>query len=237
MNKNKKKIIIFAVWIGVLVGLVVAINKMNDIIAPPPPPKFVPPTITDASWKEVMSRAVATPKGDAKAPYSIVEFGDFCCPQCGAMHKQFENLPKTAPVSLHFMNRPFPKLKDHENAVFAAQAGFAAEAQGKFWPMFDSLYNHQKALEPANYEKYATQAGLNGAALRKDVQTGKYMAKVQDSLKYCDKIGMTMTPAIICRNNKTGEFKVAAGRDDINKLLQNPPWAGTTSGPSVAKGQ
>jgi protein-disulfide isomerase len=235
---NKKKIIFFAAWIGVLVVLVVVINKMNDIVAPPPPPKFVPPTITDARWKEVMARTVSAPKGDPKAPFSIVEFGDFCCPQCGAMHEMFANLPKTAPVSLYFINRPFPKLKEHENAVFAAQAGMAAAAQGKFWPMFETLYDHQKDLQPANYEKYANQAGLNGAALSKDVQTGKYMAKVQDSLKYCDSIGMTMTPAIICRNNKTGEYKVAAGRDDIDKLLQNPPWTASAEGPAtVAKGQ
>lgn len=236
---NKKKAIFFTAWVGILVGLIVAINMMNGHIDPPKPTAQPPnPKITEAMWKEVISRTIDEPKGDPKAPYTIVEFGDFCCPQCGVMHKQFENLPKSAPISLYFINRPFPQLKEHENAVFAAQAGFAAAAQGKFWPMFESLYDHQKDLAPSNYEKYADQAGLNGAALSKDVQTGKYLSKVDDSRKYCDSIGMTMTPAIILRNNKTGECKVASGRSQIDSLLSSAPWAKTAEGPAtVAKGQ
>jgi len=235
---NKKKLIFFSAWVGVLVVLIFAINKMNDVISPPPPPPFVNPKVDDARWKEVMSRTVAQPKGDPKAPFTIVEFGDFCCPQCGAMHKQFEELPKMAPVSLYFVNRPFPNLKEHENAVYAAQAGLAAAAQGKFWPMFEALYDHQKSLQPANYKQYADQAGLNGTQLSKDVQTGKYLATVEDTRKYCDKIGMTMTPAIILRNNKTGEFKVASGRTQIDSLLRSLPWGRTAAGPAtMAKGQ
>lgn len=236
---NKKKIAFFAAWVGVLIGLVFAINKMNNSIDPPPPPPPPHPTIDDAKWKQIMARTVASPKGDPNAPYTIVEFGDFCCPQCGAMHKGFESLPNAAPVSLYFINRPFPKIKDHENAVVAAEAGYAAAAQGKFWAMFESLYDHQSDLEPGFYEDYANKAGLNGAQLRKDVESGKYMAKVEDSRKYCDSLGMTMTPAIILRNNKNGEYSVAAGRNQIDTLLKNAPWTKTAAAgaSAVAKGQ
>lgn len=235
--KNNKKFIFFGAWIGTLLVLVGIVNYLSNhnIVSPPAPPP-PPPPMDDGKWRQVMSRAVDEPRGDRNAPYTVVEFGDFCCPQCGAMHKTIENLPNAAPVDLYFINRPFPQLKDHKYAVQAAEAGFAAAAQGKFWPMFEQLYGHQKDLEPGFYEQYADAAGLDGAALRKDVESGKYLQQVTDSYKFCDAIGFQLTPTIVIRDNKAGTYKVAAGRDDINKLLAGAPWVKAPAGPAVAKG-
>jgi protein-disulfide isomerase len=237
--KNKKAIL-FGSWIGILVALTLLVNWLSNSSMtaqkPPQPPK-IDNAVVKQQWDAVMAHTVGTPKGDPKAPYTIVEFGDFCCPQCGAMHSVFENLPTSAPVNVYFVNRPFPKLKEHENAVVAAEAGYAAAAQGKFWPMFDQLYGHQKNLEPYNYEEYANSAGLNGATLHKDVESGKYLKQVEDSEQFCDKIGMQMTPSIALHDNKTGDIKTAAGREQINKLLSSAPWTKNGAGPAVAKGQ
>src|SRR3569833_1747541 len=247
---NKKKIFFGIGWVAILAILFVAINKMNDVVDPAnqkPPPLPPNPTITNADWKQVMSRVIDSPKGYPKAPFTIVEFGDFCCPQCAAMHKQFESLPHTAPVNLYFMNRPFPTIKKHENAMFAAQAGYAAAAQHKYWPMFEMLSDHNEQLAPSNYKQYADDAGLDGTKLANDVNSGKYKAKAQDSFDYCTKLKMVITPAIIVRNNKNGEYQVASGRDQINALLAKAPWMKSTAPaaapvaqktpPTVAKGQ
>lgn len=238
MKKHKKELI-FGAWIAILVVLTLAVNKLSEIPPPPvPKPPKIDPAVLTARWKSIMDHTVSPPKGDPKAPYTVVEFGDFCCPQCGMMHSVFASLPSNAPVNLYFVNRPFPKLKGHEHAVVAAEAAYAAADKGKFWQMFDVLYDNQRELAPSNFEDYFDQAGLDGAALSKDVQNGKYLAKVQDSYKFCDSIGMTMTPAIVLRDNKTGQMRMAAGRDQINALLATAPWAKNPSGPqAVAKGQ
>lgn len=213
-----KKAAFFTAWFAILGCLAVAIGHMNVLISVRRTVQ-APPTIDDVRWKGIMALTVAPPKGNPKAAFTVAEFGDFCCPQCGSMHNQFLDLPKTGPVAFYFVNRPFPKIKDHENATVAAEAGYAAAAQGKFWPMFDSLYNHQSNLDPSHYEAYARAAGLDGTRLRRDVESGKYLAKVDASRQYCDSIGMTMTPSIVIRNNKTGEYRVAMGRTEIEKAL------------------
>ena len=238
---NKKKVLFFGSWIAVLGVLVGIVNWMgNAAETSTKPPKTVAPTIDEAKWTQVMQFTAAPPMGDPKAAYTIVEFGDFSCPQCALMHKQFLDLPKTAPVNLYFVNRPFPTLKDHEYSEAAAQAGLSAAAQGKFWPMFTALYDNQKSLEPGFYEGYANKQGLDGAMIRKDVESGKYKDKVKQSEAFCDKIGMTMTPSIIVRDNKAGTFRVASGRNDIDALIKREPWgaaAASAASAAVAKGQ
>jgi len=223
----KRKPLFAVCWAATLIVLAVLINgvsRMNVLISPPPT-SFVKPTIDDAKWKQVMAHTVGGPKGRAAARYTVVEFGDFACPQCALIHRQFDSLPTVAPVCLYFVNRPFPKLRGHENALVAAEASLAAEGQGKFWPMFDALYDHHDALDPSNYERYAAQVGIDGARLWSDIESGKYHEQAVASSEFCDGIGMTMTPAIVVRDNENGIYQVAAGRNEIDKLLQREGWA------------
>lgn len=236
--KFSSKAVLFGAWITTLAALLLVVNYLSNLSMktplPPPPAK---PSMNDGVWRQAIAHAVPWPKGDVKAPYTVIEFGDFACPQCGAMHSGIENLASSAPVSLYFVNRPFPRLKGHEYAVQAAEAGYAAAAQGKFWPMFDALYSHQKDLDPSNYAAYANQAGLNGATLQKDVQSGKYLARVTDSYQFCDSAGFQLTPTIVVRSNKTGAYQIAAGKQEIDRLIESEPWqkvaAATTSAKSA----
>jgi protein-disulfide isomerase len=239
LMKQNKKPIFFGIWIGILVILTAVMNYMQKLTDTPPAPPPVDPRVIQNRWDGVMAHAVGGPKGNPKAPYTVVEFGDFCCPQCGRMHDLFASLPEHAPVNLYFVNRPFPRLKDHENAGVAAQAGYAAAAQGKFWPMFDALYAHQKDLQNKGFNtnsfaQYANSAGLNGTVVASDVKSGKYADKVKDSMAFCQSIAETSTPSILLRDNKTGRVKTAEGHDEIVKLFDSAPWAHAQAAPVAA---
>jgi protein-disulfide isomerase len=139
-------------------------------------------------------------------------------------------------------------IRGHFYAVPAAQAALSANAQGKFWPMYDTLYMHHTDLEPGFYSDYAAKIGLNGAALQKDVDSHRYQSQVEESVKFCTSIGIVSTPTIAVRNNKTGQVTAAVGLENIMALLKQPPWstsappgsavaAAPGSGSIVAKGQ
>jgi len=215
-----RKAAFFLGWASVLVILMVTISRMNQMVVPH---GLVRPAgvqvINDKLWHQIVAHSVGQPIGDPKSQYSVVLFGDFACPQCAAMHQQLVKLPATAPVRLYFVNRPFPKIRHHENAMVAAEAGCAAAAQGKFWPMYNALYQHHDALDPSHYEAYANAAGLDGARLRSDVDGGKYRAEGEASMRFCDDARLDITPTIIVRDNQTGGYSVASGRDQINRLL------------------
>src|SRR5688500_11899119 len=90
------------------------------LITEPPPP------VQNISVDDDPSR------GPANAPVTIVEFTDFQCPACAAMHPVIEEVLKSYGDKVRFVVRDFP-LNRHENARKAAEAANAAYAQGKFF--------------------------------------------------------------------------------------------------------
>jgi predicted DsbA family dithiol-disulfide isomerase len=236
MLKNNKKLVVFAVWIAVLAALFFAINKLNQVPADGPPAPVIPKVDVAKlakNWTEIINHA-SPPQGSPTAPYSIVEFGDFECPQCFQTRPIVEGVVKTAPVNLYFVQRP---IQGHEYAIPAAEASLSANAHGKFWPMYDALYVHQKDLEPGFYGDYAARIGLNGPALQKDVDGNRYLNQVKESAKFCDSLGIVGTPTIALRDNKTGVISAAVGRPNIVALLKEAPWttaAQPESGSAVA---
>jgi protein-disulfide isomerase len=99
------------------------------------------------------------------AKVTIVEFGDFQCPACGAAHPTVKQILKDYEGKVTFVWRHFP-LPMHKNAMLAAIASEAAGEQGKFWEMHAMLFENQKEWEESNDAKkifvsYAEQLGLD----------------------------------------------------------------------------
>ncbi|HSS19633.1 MAG TPA: thioredoxin domain-containing protein [Pyrinomonadaceae bacterium] len=112
--------------------------------------------------------------GNAEAPATLEEFGDFQCPPCGALHPILKEMAKEyGPTKLRIIFREFPLVPNHVHALAAARASEAAALQGKFWEMHDMIYETQKEWEnlfdtrPV-FEGYATKIGLNLDKFRAD---------------------------------------------------------------------
>ena len=129
-------------------------------------------------WPEIVAHAAAPPRGNPHARYTLVEFGDFQCPQCGKARPIIEAMLRQSPdqVNLLFFHRPFPQM--HQWALAAAEASEAAAAQGKFWPMYDDLYSHQDDLEPGYYAGYAADIGLDAKTFQAALASHQFQAKV-----------------------------------------------------------
>jgi NhaA family Na+:H+ antiporter len=100
-------------------------------------------------------------RGSLDAPVTLVEYGDYQCPFCGAAHPQVETVRAAMGDDLAFVFRHFPLAEVHPFAEPAAEAAEAAGAQGRFWEMHDQLFTHQQALSPEYLLLYATTIGLD----------------------------------------------------------------------------
>ncbi|MHB8416719.1 MAG: DsbA family protein [Myxococcales bacterium] len=132
-------------------------------------------------------------KGAKDAKVTIVEFSDFQCPFCSRVEPTVKQIMDAYGKDVRFVWRNEP-LPFHPNAMPAAEAAMAAGAQGKFWEMHDLLFQNQRDLSPANYEKWAKQLGLNMDKFKADLASHKYQAKIKADSDYASSVGANGTP-------------------------------------------
>jgi len=118
-------------------------------------------------------------RGPAGAAVTVVEYGDFACPSCGAAFPIVKALLARFPeVRLVFRANPRSHLFPH--ALEAAEAAEAAGAQGKFWEMHDLLFQNQEGLSPQSIRAHAAALGLDLKRFESDLQSGVYKTVVHE---------------------------------------------------------
>jgi len=133
--------------------------------------------------------------GPVGAPVTVVEFTDFQCPACAAMHPILDEVLKSYGDKVRFVVRDYP-LQQHEWARKAAEAANAAKAQGKFFEYATLLFQRQKALDVPSLKKYASELGLNRVKFDAELDRGIYAAEVKHDLDDGEIYGIGSTPSI-----------------------------------------
>lgn len=134
-------------------------------------------------------------RGEPNAPITVVEFTDFQCPACAAMHPVIEEALKSYGNKLRFVVRDFP-LSQHEFARKAAEAANAANAQGKYFEYIAVLFKNQKALDVPSLKKYASDLGLDRARFDAALDRGVYAAEIKKDIEDGELYGVGSTPTI-----------------------------------------
>src|SRR5262245_8833194 len=135
-------------------------------------------------------------QGPADAPVTLVEYGDFECPYCGEAYPIVKALQQRLGERLRFVFRNFPLANAHPHAEHAAEAAEAAGAQGedRFWAMHDRLYEHQRALDDAHLEGHAAAVGLDVERFDREMEAGRYRARVREDFLSGVRSGVNGTP-------------------------------------------
>ena len=133
--------------------------------------------------------------GPASAPVTLVEYGDFQCPYCGAAYEELKQVRADLGDALRFVFRHMPLTAIHPMAELAAEAAEAAAAQGKFWPMHDALYENQRQLSSALVSALATRLGLDMARFTADLRSRRHAEKVRQDIAGAERSGVQGTPA------------------------------------------
>jgi protein-disulfide isomerase len=132
--------------------------------------------------------------GSATAPTTLVEYGDFECPDSGAAHLVVKELQQALGRQLRFVYRHFPLVAIHPHAEAAAEAAEAAGAQGKFWQMHDMLFSHQTALEEDDLVLYATTLHLDIPPFASALESRAHVKRIQEDLMGGTQSGVRSTP-------------------------------------------
>jgi protein-disulfide isomerase len=115
-------------------------------------------------------------RGDANAPVTLVEYGDYQCPTCGRYHPIVSELLNRYPGKLKLQYHHYPLIQIHPNAMPAALAAEAAADQGKFWEMHDLIFEHQEEWSrtpnaEASFVQYAIQLGLDANKFQQSMRS------------------------------------------------------------------
>jgi protein-disulfide isomerase len=119
-------------------------------------------------------------RGPSAATVTLVEYGDFECPFCARAFPVVRELQRTFPDDLRFVFRHNPIGREHPHAHLAAQASEAAALQGHFWPMHDSLFERQDALEERDLVERARSLGLDLARFERDLRSHPVIERVHE---------------------------------------------------------
>ena len=154
--------------------------------------------------------------GPSDARVTLVEFGDFECPHCGALHPIIQAARKAFGRNLRFVYRHFPLRSSHPHAMAAATAAEAAGAQGRFWEMYDRLFRRQTELEDQDLERHARELGLDLARFRASLDEPAHEVRIGEDLASAALSGARGTPSLFING---GLYEGPLERDEIMAAL------------------
>jgi protein-disulfide isomerase len=155
--------------------------------------------------------------GPANAPVTLVEFGDFECPNCKEEAKTLrDNVPSQFPTQVHVYFKDFPLEAIHPWAKAASIAGRCIYHQSPtaFWKYHDWIYDHQGEI---NFDNLKTQVmdfaktaqDVDGLQLGRCIDTKATEAEVDASIADGHALHVDATPTLFLNGRR---------------LVGNYPW-------------
>ncbi len=181
---------------------------------------FSRPTNAPKVNPDLLVRSDSPKIGSVSATVTLVEFGDFQCPACGAYHTVVKEL-QARHKELALVFRHFP-LPSHQNAMPAARAVEAAGKQGKFWEMYNKLYESQSEWSAEKdtlsiFSEYAKALGLNVDQFKKDLGDSSLQKRIDQDISDANVLGINSTPSFFINNER---IRNPASLEDFDALIK-----------------
>src|SRR5438552_1489630 len=162
MSKAMKPVLVIVLAVAVAAGAAVFLSRQPD-----------QPKETNAAPLKVEIKGgghFRGPLSGDKAEITLVEFGDYQCPSCGAFHPFVKEILNRYPKQVRLEFHHFPLISIHPDSMAAAKAVEAAGEQGHYWEMHDALFESQAEWSPKpdpkpTFAALANRIGINGSIL------------------------------------------------------------------------
>ena len=167
--------------------------------------------------------------GNANAPITLIEFGDYQCHFCNVFfhsteHDILKNYVETGKVKMIF--------KDYNiigpDSVNASHGAHCAKDQGLFWEYHDILYSNWTGenngwASSENLGKFAQEIGLDMDLWSECMLNGKHSQTILGSNEDAKSLELTGTPAffVIGPDGKTTRLFGAQPYETFEKVFEN----------------
>ena len=132
--------------------------------------------------------------GAAHVAVSVVEYGDFECPNCKQAAPAVKMLLEHFKGRIRFAYRHFPLEEVHQHALSAAEAAECAGAQQRFWPMHALLFATQPHLKRPQLRSYAERLQLDMSRYDLEMDDDVYLQRVREHIGSGRDSGVRATP-------------------------------------------
>jgi protein-disulfide isomerase len=149
-------------------------------------------------------------QGELNATVMLVLYGDYQDSQSADVYRLIKVIQRQLSVSLGegylcFIFRHFPQKQIHMQAQHAAEAAEAAAAQGQFWQMHDTLFNHQQALGNGYLVEYANDIGLDICQFLQALTREVHVAQINEDAESGLQSGVMKAPALFINGIRYGD--------------------------------
>ncbi len=103
---------------------------------------------------------------------------------------------------------------------------FAANSQGKFWPLFNLMRNNKKRYKEADILKMAAEAGIEGRNMKKHLEKPEFHQMVSDARKEGAGNGVETTPTFFINEKRYSSYKdpewiIDAAKFELHRIDAN----------------
>jgi len=167
-------------------------------------------------------------RGNKDAAITIVEYSDMECPFCKRFHDSMKEAMTRYDGQVNWVFRHFPLSFHGPNAVAAAQGTECAYELGgeeKYVAFLDGWFDQSgmngKALGDKTIYDFAVEVGLDKIAFTECLDSDKYKAVIESTMKAASTIGVRGTPASFIIHTKSGEVKQLSGARPLDDTTAN----------------
>ena len=159
--------------------------------------------------------------GAEHAAVSVVEYGDFECPNCKQAAPAVKMLLEHFKGRVRVAFRNFPLEEVHPQALGAAEAAECAGAQHSFWPMHDLLFDSQPHLKLPQLRSYADRLQIDMARYDLEMDDHVYLQRVREHMQSGRDSGVRATPTFFVDGKvKDVSFGMRALFDAVEAALR-----------------
>ncbi len=183
-------------------------------------------------------------KGPDSAKVKVVVFAGFGNQESSDFAPVVEQVAQAYgdKIQIHFKQKAVPL--HHPDAIVAAEASLAANAQGKFWPFFDKAMKTQ-ATGRASLESLAQEIGCDMAKFKKDLDAEKYRGQVLRDSLLASEVAAHSYPNILVNGVRLSPPKtldhlkelidqqIAKNPGNYDDIVKNGKFFEQTGGPAV----
>lgn len=156
-------------------------------------------------------------RGPSEPRITLVEYGDYECPDCMETHAVIQRL--AGEYSLRHVWRHFPKSSIHPNAAVAAQVAEAAGSQGQFWAMHDALMARRQTLGEVDYTRLALRLELEVYRFESELSANAHVERVNRDLASARAMGLENTPTFFINATSIDGTNEQVLRDGFERAL------------------